>query len=524
MATYGAYTEDQLVTGLKDLKGQGKTDAEIFGTASQMGLTGSQAVDIYNKAGLGGGLLQSAGYMNKDLADWLKSNNITEQQYRTAAGQAGISAQGQQDLMANQGPYKVNVNAGQYAKPTGAITQDSVNYYQSLFNNDKVLGQNVVAKLSDGSTFQRTANGRGVLTRADGTTIDVGPETDLAQLAAQNKGVADYFGIGRPGGQGGGAGSGGLLGSAAGSLGGQAGGTGEFSFSSGGAAMRGVRPEDTVKQQLSSLLAGDSTYIDQARARALQTANSRGLLNTSLAAGAGAEAAISQGLPIAQQDAATFFKQGLTNQEATNQFSLAAQERAARSQEAELGRQFQARENALSRSESRQQFDATMKMNNDRFMQQFGLDKAKFDLDSSVALQNLSDSKMNNYRSGVMNILNGTYPDAASRLIALDAFNATYIGDISQDAINRVSASARSSLSQLPPSTTKPTTPTTPPSTTIPSPGQSVTIDGRTGTIIAGPDGRRYFQDSTGVYEINTGPDVPTPRVPSPTDANRTPI
>lgn len=523
MATYGNFTEDQLVTGLKDLKGQGKTDAEIFGIANQSGLTNSQAVDIYNKAGMGGGLLQSAGYMNKGLADWLKSNNITEEQYRTAAGQAGISAQGQQDLMANQGPYKVNVSAGQYANPTGAITQDSVNYYQSLFNNDKVLGQNVVAKLNDGSTFQRTANGRGLITRADGTTIDVGPETDLAQLATQNKGVAEYFGIGRPGGAGG-TGSGGLLGSAAGSLGGGAGGTGEFSFSSGGAAMRGVRPEDTVKQQLSSLLASDSTYIDQARARALQTANSRGLLNTSLAAGAGAEAAISQGLPIAQQDAATFFKQGLTNQEATNQFSLAAQERAARSQEAELGRQFQARENALSRAESRQQFESTMAMNNDRFQQQFGLDKAKFDLDSSVALQNLSDSKMNNYRSGVMNILNGTYPDAASRLIALDAFNATYIGDISQDAINRVSASARSSISQLPPSTTKPATPTTPPTTSIPNPGQSVTIDGRTGTIIAGPDGRRYFQDSTGVYEINTGPDVPTPRVPSPTDANRTPI
>lgn len=522
MATYGNFTEDQLVTGLKDLKAQGKTDAEIFNIAGQNNLTNSQAVDIYNKAGLGGGLLQSAGFMNQGLSDWLKANNISEDQYRTAASQAGISAQGQQDIMANQGPYKVNVGAGQYSNPTGAITQDSANYYQSLFNNDKVLGKNVVAKLSDGSTFQRTENGRGILTRADGTTVDVGPETNLAQLAAQNKGVADYFGIGRTGS---GAVSGGLLGNAAGSLGGAAGGTGEFSFSSGGAAMRGVRPEDTVKQQLTDLLASNSTYVDQARARALQTANSRGLLNSSLAAGAGAEAAIAQALPISQQDAATYFKQGLTNQEATNQFSLAAQERAARSQEAELGRQFQARENAFSRSQNQAQFDATMKMNNDRFAQQFGLDKAQFDANNAIALQNLGDNKLQNYRNGLMNIINGTYPNDGSRQVALDAYNATFIGEISPDAISRVSSATRQNLSTLPPSTTQPT-PTTPtqPTTTIPHPGQSVTIDGRTGTIIAGPDGRRYFQDSTGVYEIDTGPDVPTPRVPSPTDANRTPV
>jgi hypothetical protein len=59
---------------------------------------------------------------------------------------------------------------------------------------------------------------------------------------------------------------------------------------------------------LNGLLSSDSRYIQLARQQGLRTAQSRGLLNSSLAAGSAEAAAIAAGLPIASQDA-----QAITN-------------------------------------------------------------------------------------------------------------------------------------------------------------------------------------------------------------------
>lgn len=67
-----------------------------------------------------------------------------------------------------------------------------------------------------------------------------------------------------------------------------------------------VTDKSTVASQLSDLLAGNSSYIQQAQLAGQRDAASRGLLNTSLASGASEAAAIQAGLPIAQQDAQTF--------------------------------------------------------------------------------------------------------------------------------------------------------------------------------------------------------------------------
>jgi len=61
---------------------------------------------------------------------------------------------------------------------------------------------------------------------------------------------------------------------------------------------------DTVSGQLQGLLASNSDYIKNAQANAMETANQRGLLNSTMAASAGTKAAIGSALPIAQQDAA----------------------------------------------------------------------------------------------------------------------------------------------------------------------------------------------------------------------------
>jgi hypothetical protein len=78
----------------------------------------------------------------------------------------------------------------------------------------------------------------------------------------------------------------------------------------------------TVAGQLEGLLADDSVYIQRAEAGAAATAASRGLLNSSIAAGAGQAAAIDAALPIAQQDAQTYFAQANLNQNADNNFEL----------------------------------------------------------------------------------------------------------------------------------------------------------------------------------------------------------
>lgn len=66
-----------------------------------------------------------------------------------------------------------------------------------------------------------------------------------------------------------------------------------------------VQPNQLVSNQLTGLLSSNSPYMDQARLSGLNTAASRGLLNSSIAAGNSQAAAIQAGLPIAQQDAST---------------------------------------------------------------------------------------------------------------------------------------------------------------------------------------------------------------------------
>lgn len=79
----------------------------------------------------------------------------------------------------------------------------------------------------------------------------------------------------------------------------------------------------TVAGQLEGLLDDDSLYRKNAETAALQTANARGLLNSSIAASAGTKAAIDSALPIASQDASTYYNQNIFNLSAKNQFALA---------------------------------------------------------------------------------------------------------------------------------------------------------------------------------------------------------
>lgn len=66
-----------------------------------------------------------------------------------------------------------------------------------------------------------------------------------------------------------------------------------------------VKPDQTVAGQIKGLIDQDSPLMQQAEARARTAANSRGLINSSMAVGAGHAALYDAALPIAAADAAT---------------------------------------------------------------------------------------------------------------------------------------------------------------------------------------------------------------------------
>lgn len=71
---------------------------------------------------------------------------------------------------------------------------------------------------------------------------------------------------------------------------------------------RWIPEDDSVATRLTGMLGTNSTYMQQARAGGQRTAARRGLLNSSIAAGAGESAAIAAAAPIASQDAAQTFQ------------------------------------------------------------------------------------------------------------------------------------------------------------------------------------------------------------------------
>lgn len=89
----------------------------------------------------------------------------------------------------------------------------------------------------------------------------------------------------------------------------------------GGLTNWNVTTPQTVQGQLSGILAANSPLLQQARAASDAQMNRRGLLNSSMAIGAGQEAVIKTALPIASQDAQTFGRAGEFNAGQANQMS-----------------------------------------------------------------------------------------------------------------------------------------------------------------------------------------------------------
>lgn len=86
-----------------------------------------------------------------------------------------------------------------------------------------------------------------------------------------------------------------------------------------------VKPNQTVQSQVKSIIDENSPLMQQAETRALQGANKRGLMNSSIAVGAGQAALYDVATPIAAADASTFARAGEFNAGAQQQVNLANQ-------------------------------------------------------------------------------------------------------------------------------------------------------------------------------------------------------
>lgn len=98
-----------------------------------------------------------------------------------------------------------------------------------------------------------------------------------------------------------------------------------------GAQTQVNQPTDTVQGQITGIIDANSPLMQQAARRANEAANAKGLLNSSIAVGAGQEAVMDRAMPIATQDANTYTNTRLANQNSTNaglQFSAAAENQA----------------------------------------------------------------------------------------------------------------------------------------------------------------------------------------------------
>jgi len=213
------------------------------------------------------------------------------------------------------------------------------------------------------------------------------------------------------------------------------------------AVTRTVNDNELTSANLQKLLQSNSPYLQQARDKAMLTANSRGLVNSTLAAGAGESAAIDAALPIASADAGTYTTAARDNQSATNNFNLADRQAANQSALAAAQAQMQAqmndinstRQENLSDRQFMQQGQRQQEQNNfaagqtdkaQQFQagqtdksQQFQMEQLKQNM--NLAYDKMTVDQTNTYANGYLNIVNSNMPQE-DKQIALSKYSAIY--------------------------------------------------------------------------------------------------
>ena len=205
-------------------------------------------------------------------------------------------------------------------------------------------------------------------------------------------------------------------------------------------------PEETVESRLTNLLKKDNPYLVGARASAERYAGSRGLQNTSIAAGAGETAAIQSALPIAQQDAGFYQQRNLAGQQGEIQSYLSGQQANQQAGlynvQGDISSRLQSEQGDIASRQAEQsfQYDKSLKemgYSHDQLMKQMDVDWNKIDLnarmqveydrlseDNKARFDETSNKISENYQKDMLEImLNPNFKTTADRQAALDQLN-----------------------------------------------------------------------------------------------------
>lgn len=155
-----------------------------------------------------------------------------------------------------------------------------------------------------------------------------------------------------------------------------------------------VNREQTVAGNVEDIIKADSPLMQIAATGAKQEANRRGLVNSSMAVGAGQSAVLGAALPIAQQDAQTRATAGQYNANQANQFTLAAQDATNRAFEhgANATNALQAQSNTIRQQAAQLNAEAGNKLLMQDLDNQFKAAVANADFASKENLQTLADA------------------------------------------------------------------------------------------------------------------------------------
>lgn len=315
------------------------------------------------------------------------------------------------------------------------------------------------------------------------------------------------------------------------------------------ATERAVQSTDLTSHHLNRILSEGSPLLEQAAGKAMQMSGARGLVNSSMAAQAGTEAMISQALPVASQDANTYFTQGRANQDADNSakafnanaenqigmFNANAKNTAnlagfnanvgmARDQ---AQNRFTASQNQLNQDYTAAQADKDRAYNADQkaldrnfTLNQANLDRIErqrqYDVSMRMAQDQLNTQKFNTYSELYFRILDGTDSEAIKQS-KFQHLQALYFGSATAPS----PGTAANLTNSLPPATLPgagvitrtpqgptqdaPATGQTPLPTALfapaeynsptpPQHGQVITLGGMTGTYVQGANGQGYLQ------------------------------
>lgn len=188
-----------------------------------------------------------------------------------------------------------------------------------------------------------------------------------------------------------------------------------------------VSDKSTVQNQIAGIVSSGSPLNTLAEAEANKQANRRGLLNSSIAVGAGQKAVLQSALPIAQQDASTNAAADAANAQYSNsasQFNAGAQNAASQTN-AQLGTQVSLANSNQTLQQSLAQIQANTQMSLADKNNQTNLTIARNDNTTKQLLQSLDAAS----KVGLANI----DADTKVKLANLDASTRTNLQKLTND-------------------------------------------------------------------------------------------